>query len=369
MKKIIILSIISLAILVATLSFRTPFSATSPAAGYTGAPPNNRTCVNCHNDFALNSGGGSVFATGLPSGTYNAGQVYNFSITITHGSPAGIWGFEIKACQTDGTVVGTFSTTNPNVVVASSELKQSNAVIVTGTSYTYTNLKWTAPSTGTSTVNFYMTGLAGDNDGSSNGDYVYSNTIMSVIIPLTMGEFTGNLCNNAVQLQWQTYSESGFRHFEVERSTDGTNFNPVQTISGTGNSNTVHTYSYTDTRLPASGELLYYRLKIIDWNGSYEYSKVIRVKTSGFVTSIMNVYPTVIHRGEPVQVEMNSSSSQPVNIAVYGMNGEKIGQQVQMLAKGRNSFSIRNIVPLSSGILLVRITTAGFAETRKILVQ
>ncbi|MFM7838065.1 MAG: hypothetical protein ACKO6K_00740, partial [Chitinophagaceae bacterium] len=77
-----------------------------------------------------------------------------------------------------GTLVGTFSTTNPNAALNGTELAHNGAV-VTGlqSTYTYSNLSWTAPSTTSGdnqTIKFYFTGIAGDNNGNNNGDYTYA---------------------------------------------------------------------------------------------------------------------------------------------------------------------------------------------------
>jgi hypothetical protein len=371
MKKFFILSITGLVTIVLFNSFKskTTLSNPNPPSNYTGAPTQSRYCTNCHGDFSINTAGGSVVATGLPTGFYVPGQVYNFSIKITNAVAAQNWGFEIKAVVSGGsTVLGTFTTTNANTTVSGSELKNTTAVVSNGTSYTYNNLKWTAPSTGTSPVSFYMTAVAGDNDGSEAGDFVYSNTNLNTPIPVTLGDITGKLTENAAIIEWNTFTESGSRHFELERSGNGRDFDVIKTISSSGNSNSIKFYNCVDNNLPENEKILYYRLKMVDLNGAFQYSKVIILKPS-LITYIEQIYPTVINKNDLVHVKMVSYTVQQASISIYSSNGMKMSEQVQLLQKGGNEFTINSFNMKNSGIYLVKIKAGNFTETRKLLVQ
>lgn len=369
MKKFIILAITGMATMLSFNSFKSPTSDPQPPSGYTGAPTQSRYCTNCHGDFGINTAGGSVYATGLPTGTYIAGQVYNFSVTITNATAMQNWGFEIKAVVAgNSTALGTFSTTNPNAMVSSSELKHNAAAVSTGTSYTYNNLKWTAPSTGSSAVSFYMTGVAGDNDGSENGDYVYSSTILSVPIPVTLSDFSGRLEGNTAILDWKTYTESGSKHFEIERSFDAINFEVIQTMLSSGNSNSLKTYSFVDNKLPVNKQQIYYRLKLVDINGKTEYSKVIVLKPSVF-TYIESIYPTVISNNDIIHIKIVSDKAQPSMIAVYSTDGRRLIQQPQMLVKGLNEFTVNSFALEGAGTYIIQIKAVDFTESRKLLVR
>ena len=369
MKKFIILGITGLLAILSFNSFKAPKSNPDPPSGYTGAPSQNRTCRNCHGDFALNTAGGSVVATGLPTGSYVAGQVYNFTVKITNATPKQIWGFAIKAVVAGtGTALGTFSTTNPNATVASNELKNTNAATLNGTSYTYTNLRWTAPASGTSVVSFYMTGLAGDNDNSEAGDFVYSNSIISLPLPVALGDITGKLYGNSAIIEWNTFSESGSAYFELERSVDGRNYEVIKMEQGAGASNTVKYYNYTDNNIPVNKQVLYYRLKMIEQNGKFEYSKVITLKPS-VTTYIENVYPSLTTLNEMVRVKMISHTEQQAQIIVYSSLGQKMSEQVYKLAKGENIILLNNFSQSGRGVYLVNIKAGGFTDTRKVIVQ
>jgi hypothetical protein len=197
--------------------------------GKTGAPSastgSSSNCSSCHGDYSVNSGGGSITLTGLPS-TYVPGSSYSFSIKINHPTTdRKVWGYAIKAIDTvTRNVVGMWSTTNANSSVkgtagsTSYELSHANAATTTAgaNTYTYTNLTWTAPALPTinqARVKFYVAVIAGNNNGNEAGDYVYTTTFTSnqYVAPpactFTYGPWTS--CSNGTQIRTYTTSPAG----------------------------------------------------------------------------------------------------------------------------------------------------------------
>ncbi len=371
MKKIIILLVCGFLAIIVLDSFNVRFKEPIPPTGYTGAPTPARYCTNCHGDFALNPAGGSVTATGLPTGSYGAGQVYNFSITITNATPMAMWGFTIKAViggSATASTLGTFSTTNPNTTVVSGELKNNGAVLVTGTSYTYTGLKWTAPASGTSSVSFHMSGIAADNSGDETGDYCYNSSILSVPIPVTLGDINGRLTDNGALIEWSTYTEVASRSFDIERSVDGLTYQTIQSVASAGNSNSVKKYSYQDLHLPSTASVLYYRLKMVDMNGKFEYSRILSLKPA-LTTYIDNVFPTLLSKNDWLHVSIVSNKVQEATISIINSAGVKVATQVQPLVKGQNNFMLNGLRMANTGIYVVNIKAGNFTESRKVAVQ
>jgi len=370
MKKFFILAMLIMATIISSYSIKSPLSNPNAPTTNTGAPTNSRTCVRCHGDFALNTPGGAVAISGLPVGSYVPGQVYNLSVTISNAITMQRWGFAMKAVitGTSGTALGTFSTTNPNTSVSAGEIRNTTAIDFTGTSYTYTNLRWTAPSTGSSAVSFYVAGIAADADDSEAGDYSYSNVYSGITLPVSLGEIKGKLDNNSAIIEWNTYSEAGNNFFDLERSADGINFESLKTITASGNSSTIKNYKWIDNSLPKNEQTLYYRLKMYDLNGKVEYSKVIILKPS-LITSVDNIYPTVLTRSDLVKVNMISSVSQVANISIYAPGGQKIAQQVQMLQKGTNNFTIKEFRVSGNGIYILKIQAGNFSEVKRLIIQ
>jgi len=95
-----------------------------------------------------------------------------------------------------------------------------------------------------------------------------------LILPVRLTQFTGTYTLNKVQLQWQVETAADFDHFEVERSTDGgASFRKAGNVEWILNNGQ---YSFRDEVTDFSGDV-FYRLKLVDQNNTYTYSKVIRV--------------------------------------------------------------------------------------------
>jgi hypothetical protein len=102
--------------------------------------------------------------------------------------------------------------------------------------------------------------------------------IVSLPLPVELTEFKGSLQNENALLQWSTTAEYNSKHFELEKSFDGTNFRKIATIPAAGNSNSPLQYSYTD-REPLT-EKNYYRLNSVDIDNSGKLSGIVLIKVA-----------------------------------------------------------------------------------------
>jgi hypothetical protein len=124
-----------------------------------------------------------------------------------------------------------------------------------------------------------------------NGTFkrLYIQASYSTSLPLRLLSFSCINSNRSNILQWQTDNEINTMAFNVERSTDGIGFSSVASISSANNNGT-NLYSYTDNSV--SGLVCFYRLKMIDQNGSFTYSNIIKAKTGSNVS--LEVFPNPV---------------------------------------------------------------------------
>ena len=132
------------------------------------------------------------------------------------------------------------------------------------------------------TANFTngFSGLGAGKDGSSGP------------LPVIWLSFTGNRSNMEVDLTWKTSLEINNSHFEIERLIEGeTGFTNVGEMKGNGTTSQISIYNYKDFLPSISiGKTIYYRLKQIDFNGKFDYSKKIGLNQN-FSTFNFNIYP------------------------------------------------------------------------------
>ncbi|MFA9212876.1 MAG: T9SS type A sorting domain-containing protein [Candidatus Methylacidiphilales bacterium] len=101
----------------------------------------------------------------------------------------------------------------------------------------------------------------------------------SVTLPVKWQSFTAKLIIENVQLNFATAQEINNQAFVIERSTNGIDFEFVNTFKGKGNSNVVNRYVYNDniSNLNSNITTLYYRIKQVDFDGNFSYSTIEKV--------------------------------------------------------------------------------------------
>ena len=154
-------------------------------AGVTGSP-SEVNCTDCHGDFALNAGGGSIVLTSsnMPGMAYEVGVTYHMTVTVSKlGMP--LFGVGIECLTTSNQNAGTLIITD----AASTRIATKTVGGVSRKNMVHTmngglindsksfNFDWTAPSTNVGDVTFYFCGVAADRDGNESGDYVYDGSM------------------------------------------------------------------------------------------------------------------------------------------------------------------------------------------------
>ena len=105
-------------------------------------------------------------------------------------------------------------------------------------------------------------------------------------LPIVLTRFEGNNRKDYNLLSWTTSSESQNKGFYIERSTDGVHFEKIGFLVGNGTTNIRKDYSFKDE---TPNGLVYYRLKQLDFDGRFEYSKIIAIDSKG--EKVASVFP------------------------------------------------------------------------------
>ncbi|ODS80503.1 MAG: hypothetical protein ABS46_14060 [Cytophagaceae bacterium SCN 52-12] len=102
--------------------------------------------------------------------------------------------------------------------------------------------------------------------------------IHSSALPVSLASFEAIAEQQVVHLKWATAREVDASHFEVQRSADGRVFGAIGTVRAEGDSEGLVRYLFSDHSPAPAGGLTWYRLKMVDKDGSYELSRIISVK-------------------------------------------------------------------------------------------
>lgn len=195
-----------------------------------------------------------------------------------------------------------------------------------------------------------VSALDNDDAGTNTGQLrVFQN---AALIPIKLLYFGGNYSNNAVMLNWKYESQTNFSHFVVERSLNGIAFNSLKNVYLTNS----QLYNYKDIDVSA-GSIYYYRLKMVDRDGKFSYSNIVKIQT-GAVNSFSIL-------ANPVKDNLNITGLKTgATLALYDNSGKLIIQKnIQ-----DQSFSM-NVSFLSSGIYYLQYSNNGVTEYKKIIKQ
>jgi hypothetical protein len=154
------------------------------------------------------------------------------------------------------------------------------------------------------------------------GAYEYGST------PVELTSFTATPEIGKILLNWETATETNNLGFDIERKSDYADWEKIGFVEGHGTTTEPNQYSYVDDISNVQSTFLLYRLKQIDFDGSFEYSEVVEVEVIPIKFDLSQNYPNPFNPTTTIRFSLPQSSQ--LKITVYNM----IGQQVATLADG-----------------------------------
>lgn len=346
---------------------------------YDGVTANNKA-------FSYNSGKynhGTIYAV---SGS--AGQIGGTStgypqdcMYYSNATNGGCFYFEVDSNRLDAKFISYTTAPTPVIrdqfTIFKDVRKRTNYSITLGDAVSFTaswpgTYSWTIPINGGSAAGQITGSINAIPTATGTMDFIVSDnfndlkdtfrvTVNAVVLPILINSFTATLDNNHVLLNWSTDVEQSNKFFTIERSTDGTNFQPLGNVDGAGNSSHYKTYGMVDFA-PAEG-VNYYRLSQTNYNGSktyFETKKVNYKNNKPFSSTVVNMA-----QGK-VKLIVSSTKTDNLALQITDMLGKEIVQQDFAVVAGNNSKDLQ----LKNGAYIVTITNqSGERITNKIIVQ
>ena len=211
---------------------------------------------------------------------------------------------------------------------------------------------------------------AGRNGAPDIGAYEYWTDAGS--LPVELNSFTASNVDNTINLKWQTATEVNNYGFEVQKMSENSGSSPCSVeawekigfIKGNGTSNNVNKYSFVDKT--ASGTALKYRLKQIDNDGQFQYSKVVEVSLEQPVDySLSQNFPNPFNPSTEISYSIPKSNN--VELKVYNSIGKEVATLVNGMQEAGNHKVQFNSSNLSSGIYFYRLTSGNFTQIKKMI--
>lgn len=155
----------------------------------------------------------------------------------------------------------------------------------------------------------------------------------SIILPVVLLDFTGKLVKDDAVLNWKTADENNTYEFIIERSTDGSIYEPVGRATAQ-NTPGIHHYQFTDASITSTGAtVFYYRLKQVDIDSRFTYSRIISLQTGDKNENMIRIYPNPAR--DQIIIE-SSTLSGPVHYRVFDTNGKTVVRKSEQVSAGSN---------------------------------
>ncbi len=182
-------------------------------------------------------------------------------------------------------------------------------------------------------------------------------------LPVELTNFSATVEGTSVNLKWETKSEINNNGFEIQKFTNKY-WHPIGFIKGQVTTTKSSSYSFSDKNI--TGDILKYRLKQIDFDGSYTYSKIIEVNTNIAADFILNQnYPNPFNPTTKIKWQSPIEGFQ--TLKVYDVLGNEVTTLVNEFrssGKYEINFDASN---LSSGIYFYTIKIGSFISMRKMI--
>ncbi len=196
---------------------------------------------------------------------------------------------------------------------------------------------------------YYQSGQSNRNPFIDHPEYAFLVWQCTGVVPVTIIDFKSIKSNESIVLKWYATYETNFRLYEIERSTDGINYNKIGEVAGQNLAN----YTFSDNNLPVAA-VVYYRLKMIDTDGKFAYSKIVTER-------LKNVYNTIIYPNPTnnfVNIQLSKVIAEQSFIMVSDVAGRIVKKQLVPPSQNNIFIDVENLsagryfIQLSNGIQL-----------------
>src|SRR5690606_25908032 len=186
-------------------------------------------------------------------------------------------------------------------------------------------------------------------------------------VPVELVSFAASVNQNVVDLKWITATETNNKGFEVERKSANGSFEKIAFVDGKGTSTDISAYVYSDA-VEKAGKYTY-RLKQIDFDGTFTYSNAVEVEiiaAPGEYTLAQN-YPNPFNPATTITFNMPEAGM--ANLAVYNLLGEKVAELVNEVKESGFHTVNFDASNLASGTYIYTLNVNGNAISKKMVLM
>jgi hypothetical protein len=193
-------------------------------------------------------------------------------------------------------------------------------------------------------------------------DGIRIGTAWTEVVPVELTSFTSAVDGNNVILNWSTASELNNQGFEIQSSAQGNEFATVGFVNGNGTTTEAKNYRFVDKNLAAGNYT--YRLKQVDFDGTFTYSDELDVDVTALVQfELAQNYPNPFNPSTTIKFSIPLSSN--VSLKIFNTLGQEVSTLInQNMESGTHTINF-DASQLNSGIYFYRLDAGSYSEVRK----
>lgn len=196
---------------------------------------------------------------------------------------------------------------------------------------------------------FFDTGLFTDSLGIFTGTDRLNNPL-----PVDLLRIYAKKSGVDAQVLWNTANEYDVNAYQIERSMDGKTFKGIGTVDALNRNAGINSYVYTDKNpfAAARTNTIYYRLKMVDVDGSFTYSPIVQLNNEESTVAKLLVYPNPFNQSIVIDVAGKTGET---TISLYGIDGKLAASKQVVLSGSENAITLDALSTLDAGIYFLKV--------------
>lgn len=188
----------------------------------------------------------------------------------------------------------------------------------------------------------------------------------ATVLPVELTSFSGTPGEKSNKLSWATASETDNDRFVVERSANGQNFIAIGDVEGWGTTGSGNNeYQFNDDQ-PLFGHG-FYRLRQIDFDGTFAFSEVISVENNAVGTEAFRVFPNPAPAGS-LEVRYFATTDGETEISLVSVSGQVLTTTTFSVVRGWNTLPLVTDA-VGKGLVMVRVANGEDSESQRVIIR
>jgi hypothetical protein len=192
--------------------------------------------------------------------------------------------------------------------------------------------------------------------------YVSTSQAGCALLPVTLISFNAQRNSGDALIKWQVANEMNMKGYEVEKSDNNNIFLPVISVAA-HNDMKSENYTITDRNAFVNSNIVQYRLKQIDGDGSVSYSNIVKLSYDKVGITFANPFKGALN------VELNVSSAQKIALNLYDLQGKLVFEQKPAIYNSSTSIRLNGTADLAPGTYILKMNTDTEQHTYKLIKQ